>query len=1419
MQLCHRCPQCSSERLLTEEKLCCRNGTRIVPSQVFPHSFRDERYAEWIYIFNDIPPLFSNQLNNEVAFASLGTDFKANDETAANHRIVDGVVFRAAGTVSMLGLHGRVFHTTRNQGRFGISILPVMPPEMPGDSDFAPLQSRIADYFEIHNGIARHFKRAIDNPNIQEVRLDIRDPGHSREPFVLFCAGADGELNVPDVNGANSTMSFLLWTRGNLSVPVFIPRSSGLIEPATYPLLFPHGVGGWYVGSHLGTPQYEDGSAMTLHDYVKYVIYQRQTVFARVPFVFQLWVLDMFSRWQEATFQYMMHQKAIVAGMRLRIERYRGCDLPARRRGTKIGRPLVLPTSVPGSPANRAEAMKDASAVVAKRGRPSFFITMTCNPRWEELAQIAKEFGVAEEDYSPEAFAGWACRLWRQKRAEFIRALRNGALFDIPMSRAQWLQAVDEFQKRYWPHIHLLLRCVPFDKPDNHIWTTADIDRVVTARLFLYELCPLWNEQQKYDTAHEDAVKSSDCDCLAHKTYRLVKKFMVHSCRVGYCREDAGTPVCKKHFPKRTTVISSVDGKGFWHLARPRAEDRFVVPYSPNALRTFKCHINVEPCTAAHTVKYMHSYMNKGCDWTTLAVEAVGDNMRNEFYEYQRLRHVGFAEAFLRMTDMDFSVNEPAVTRIPIHLENEQSVVFHEDVDDAQLEAILASRDSKILRYFWRSRDLEHVTLEEYYEQYVLLKSRPAHGTFFADNPPPNTQCETMYARSRKKDHVCRIEVPSHFSVERYCLALLLRHAPHRSFSELLAGRETFAAAAYDHGLFSEHDEFESCLLEMIGTPLQEGYTYRSPNELRHVFIAMILSGASAPLLYEKYNTWMSLDLPHGVLHTTAAISPEQRERLLRRELELLLAKERRTLEDIGLPMLTDTVVSDDQLRHDEELRYTTVALDLHNCFRLSDSQRTVFNAATTAEGDRCMYVEAFAGCGKSYVAKSIIAQYRAQGHIVLVCAPSARAAGIFQGGQTCHSTFDLPVVDAGKEVVSTLRATTIKGRIAAMASLLVLDEAPMLHRKCFEAIDASLREIRSSDDCFGGVRVLMMGNFAQLGPVVPHEMNLLETSIRSSSLFRNFTLHELVEPQRDAEDVEYSCFVRSLAVGRGEFLSAELPSSVHLAVGEGDQQVIDNALEVIYRLLSHVSRPPRVTDHLFKSAVTASTNELVNAHNENVSRRLAAHLKSQIVQCKAREFCTDIDPEHQDLASCYIMEAYDDTQYPPHVLELFLGCHVQLTRNFLQSQGLTNGTSLIITSIGRNSIRAVKIDDQMVHGSAVTLSEFTFFRFRFNIELPLMFKFARLQFPFRIAFAVTVHRLQSVTITPPACLVIDMRVPPFAHALTYVAMSRACRGSQVRIISDPSHGRRLPVNVCFDLIEGFSYTEEAMRLEEEGIE
>lgn len=122
------------------------------------------------------------------------------------------------------------------------------------------------------------------------------------------------------------------------------------------------------------------------------------------------------------------------------------------------------------------------------------------------------------------------------------------------------------------------------------------------------------------------------------------------------------------------------------------------------------------------------------------------------------------------------------------------------------------------------------------------------------------------------------------------------------------------------------------------------------------------------------------------------------------------------------------------------------------------------------------------AGSGKTYVLNRFIAEAKRAGKRVSVTATTGLAA-THLGGATIHSWSGIGVHD---ELPEDFEDYLLKSRrdIIATADVLVIDEISMLHDYRLDMVDAVTRRVRENDRPFGGLQVVLCGDFFQLPPV-----------------------------------------------------------------------------------------------------------------------------------------------------------------------------------------------------------------------------------------------------------------------------------------------------------------------------------------------
>jgi ATP-dependent DNA helicase PIF1 len=122
------------------------------------------------------------------------------------------------------------------------------------------------------------------------------------------------------------------------------------------------------------------------------------------------------------------------------------------------------------------------------------------------------------------------------------------------------------------------------------------------------------------------------------------------------------------------------------------------------------------------------------------------------------------------------------------------------------------------------------------------------------------------------------------------------------------------------------------------------------------------------------------------------------------------------------------------------------------------------------------------AGSGKTYLLNEFIRRAKHEGKSVAVTATTGLAA-THLGGNTIHAWSGIGVHD---ELPRTHLKTISKSRRDSInkADILIIDEISMLHDYRLDMVDEILRAVRASDKPFGGIQIILCGDFFQLPPV-----------------------------------------------------------------------------------------------------------------------------------------------------------------------------------------------------------------------------------------------------------------------------------------------------------------------------------------------
>ncbi len=297
---------------------------------------------------------------------------------------------------------------------------------------------------------------------------------------------------------------------------------------------------------------------------------------------------------------------------------------------------------------------------------------------------------------------------------------------------------------------------------------------------------------------------------------------------------------------------------------------------------------------------------------------------------------------------------------------------------------------------------------------------------------------------------------------------------------------------------------------------------------------------------------------------------------------------------------------------------------------------------------------------------------------------------------------------------------------------LLIIDEVSMLRADVLDAIDYRLRQVkRNYNQSFGGVQVLMIGDLYQLPPIVKDdEWNLLREYYRSAWFF-------------DAKALE-----------QGGFVYIEF--------------------EKIFR--QQDDRFIRILNHLRNNVATAEDIEELNAHYQPEEER--AKLEDVITltthNYRADEMNRNALAAIEKPAFTYAASVQDDfpnSMFPVEdVLELKVGAQIMFIKNDAAEGRYFNGKLATVTDLTDEKVTVKMSGDK---GSYVLKKEtwenrkYTIDKETKELEEEIIGSF--MQYPIKLAWAITVHKSQGLTFERA---IVDVG-KAFAAGQVYVALSR----------------------------------------------
>jgi hypothetical protein len=374
------------------------------------------------------------------------------------------------------------------------------------------------------------------------------------------------------------------------------------------------------------------------------------------------------------------------------------------------------------------------------------------------------------------------------------------------------------------------------------------------------------------------------------------------------------------------------------------------------------------------------------------------------------------------------------------------------------------------------------------------------------------------------------------------------------------------------------------------------------------------------------------------------------------------------------------------------------------------------------------IYLTGSAGSGKTYLLNQYIA-YLHEHDIPVAITASTGIAATHMNGMTIHGWSGIGIKERLDEHdLELLEAKQYLWKRFEKARVLIIDEVSMLHAHRLDMIERVCRRFKRSDKPFGGLQVILSGDFFQLPPINRSNEPDLKDMIIYSEAWRlmNPAICYLTEQHRQEDEV----------------LTGILNTIRDNTISEAQYEILQQRIGA---LLLNDAKPTKLYTH--------NANVDMENHNELATIQQEEHIYKM----------TSTGPE-------MLVEILKKSCLAHEELRLKVGAEVMCIKNNFE-EGYVNGSRGVITDfLPSNNTPVVNLyNGKIIHMTPETWA----------IEEDGKTKASISQIPLRLAWAITIHKSQGMSLDNAE---IDLS-RAFAYGMGYVALSRVRTLAGIRLI------------------------------------
>jgi ATP-dependent DNA helicase PIF1 len=369
------------------------------------------------------------------------------------------------------------------------------------------------------------------------------------------------------------------------------------------------------------------------------------------------------------------------------------------------------------------------------------------------------------------------------------------------------------------------------------------------------------------------------------------------------------------------------------------------------------------------------------------------------------------------------------------------------------------------------------------------------------------------------------------------------------------------------------------------------------------------------------------------------------------------------------------------------------------------------------------VFLTGAAGTGKTYLINRFIKHAREHGIMIAVTASTGIAATHI-GGMTIHSWSGMGIRDTlTDEDIDVIVSREYLAKRFAKTHILIIDEVSMLSGLFLANLDRLLRSVRFSQEPFGGIQVILVGDFFQLPPV-SRWSDMVDFAFENPA-WRTFRLAICVLT------VQYR------------------------QVGEKSEDETLETADPLLQILNEI-RSGDMSPESHRLLVSRNVPVTTEDHTELFTRNISvdSYNTDRLNQIQDDTFLFEMQSKWWEK----LVEALKKWCLAPETLVLKKWARVMFVKNNFEA-GYVNGS--IGHIVGRyENLPIVELQD----GTRIIADYMDW-----SIEENGKIKATILQVPLRLAWAITVHKSQGMTLDTAVMDLSDA----FVRGQWYVALSR----------------------------------------------